>query len=74
MQLLPGPTSFTAHSSEESPPGGPLARVLDAQAPLLIREAIYTVLFKNRPGIMLLMLGPRMLSVGAAVCFPGPLT
>lgn len=47
VQLLLGPTGFTAHSSEESPPGGPPARVPDGQASLLIRGAIYTVLFKK---------------------------
>lgn len=74
VQLLLGPTGFTAHSSEKSPPGGPAARVPDSQALLLIRGAIYTVLFKNCAGITLLLPGLRMLSVGAAMCCPGPST
>lgn len=48
--------------------------VPDCEAPLLIRGAIYTILFKNCTGIVLLLPGLRMLHVGAAVCFPGPLT
>ena len=48
--------------------------VLDCEAPLLIRGAIYTVLLQNCARIALLLPGPGMPNVGAAVCFPGPLT
>lgn len=61
VQLLPSHTVFTAHSLRKAHQGGPPARGPGRQAPLLIRGAIYTILFKNCTGIMLLLPGPRRL-------------
>lgn len=74
-QLLPSHTVFAAHklcgkpTREGFQPG-----VLGGQAPLLIRRAIYNVLFKSCMQVPCLLPGQRMLTLGAAVCFPGPLT